>query len=932
MPMFSIERLEVVHWDWWERFTIPLDANIVTIVGPNGSGKTTLLDALRTVLAIDCSAGRDYKRYVRRADRPYAWLRLVADNTRNSQGQLAFWPLTSPKVTLFCRIRKKGGDWERNYGIGAGDVPVEQAEQDGAVTWIGVRQYAAQLDGAGLTRAIKRVLALDQGHTDKLCEYSGRQLLDLVFDVFGDREVLDNYDAARDDQNAVARELDELKVQLAHLHTKLQAAESDVNSYNDYNRLNDELGDLVGQWQPRSKLVELADSLRGGRAQLLGKRRERRDAAAQLQEQRTRLATLTQELEQARTQEEQAKGDYERLQSEEKPILRALGAAAATLAQREALLARIATQTPDFDVERLRRRQFEIEQRIGELDNERAELDARMSSMDAGRRPMPPEVASFRAELDRAGIRHVGLSEIVEITDERWQNAVEAVLAGVRHLILLEDPQDRAAAWRLGERLRYRHYVVPDRADVDHVRSGSLLECINFTAPPPVWLSRLLNDIQCVESVEHGAKLPDSQSWITPSAYQRERRGARDISVKDSYFGAQAGAQARRKLGELQDEVDALYAQRASLSKRISELQSRLAGIDAAQELSAREPEFEAAQAEHDRLSGQAATLTANRENAAHQYYTLSQTRTPLERDQARAEEGLELSEQRDRQLFGDLDAARRSHVDTVLRWRALRASSPLAWYQRAGLAECRERYDSPKMVEHEIERLEQRKQSSRFVTDAQCLMVRDKLQLDHRQLEDRIEQQDAHLERARQSTDRARAQYLSVLRTTIRLYARNLEKLGALAGIQVEVRFPNLSNDDLSLTHAALEVQFDFDQKGMIGLNDGEASGGQQVMKSMILLVGLLMEDDQTQGGFVFIDEPFAHLDVFNIDKVGAFLQATRAQYIVTTPNTHNVNVFQPSELTLLTQKRKSSSKFAPPVAFLRRGRDEVAATTAAV
>jgi chromosome segregation protein len=103
-------------------------------------------------------------------------------------------------------------------------------------------------------------------------------------------------------------------------------------------------------------------------------------------------------------------------------------------------------------------------------------------------------------------------------------------------------------------------------------------------------------------------------------------------------------------------------------------------------------------------------------------------------------------------------------------------------------------------------------------------------------------------------------------------------------------------------------------------------------VMKSMILLVGLLMEDDQTQGGFVFIDEPFAHLDVFNIDKVGAFLQATRAQYIVTTPNTHNVNVFQPSELTLLTQKRKSSSKFAPPVAFLRRGRDEVAATTAAV
>ena len=104
-----------------------------------------------------------------------------------------------------------------------------------------------------------------------------------------------------------------------------------------------------------------------------------------------------------------------------------------------------------------------------------------------------------------------------------------------------------------------------------------------------------------------------------------------------------------------------------------------------------------------------------------------------------------------------------------------------------------------------------------------------------------------------------------------------------------------------------------------MIGLNDGEASGGQQVMKSMILLVALMMEDD-TGGGFVFIDEPFAHLDIFNIDKVGSFLQATRAQYIVTTPNTHNVNVFKPSELTLVTQKRRAGASFAPPVAFLRR------------
>ncbi|NOT69251.1 MAG: AAA family ATPase [Methylophilaceae bacterium] len=48
--MFNFRSLELVHWDFWQRFSLPLDTQIITIVGPNGSGKTTLLDALRTLL------------------------------------------------------------------------------------------------------------------------------------------------------------------------------------------------------------------------------------------------------------------------------------------------------------------------------------------------------------------------------------------------------------------------------------------------------------------------------------------------------------------------------------------------------------------------------------------------------------------------------------------------------------------------------------------------------------------------------------------------------------------------------------------------------------------------------------------------------------------------------------------------------------------
>lgn len=136
---------------------------------------------------------------------------------------------------------------------------------------------------------------------------------------------------------------------------------------------------------------------------------------------------------------------------------------------------------------------------------------------------------------------------------------------------------------------------------------------------------------------------------------------------------------------------------------------------------------------------------------------------------------------------------------------------------------------------------------------------------------------------------------------------------------MDVDCPVPHLENDDSGLSSAGLEVRFDFDRKGAVGLNDGEASGGQQVMKSLILLIALLM-DDARPGGFVFIDEPFAHLDIANIDRVGSFLRATRAQYLITSPVTHNANVFAPAQLTLVTRKKKPGDDWAPPIGLIQR------------
>lgn len=142
--MFQMKSVEMVHWDFWQRLTVPLDAQIVTIIGPNGSGKTTLLDAMRTLLAIKCSGKRDYKRYVRNNKEPFAYLRGVVDNPRRPSGGLyptPFFPIVSDTVTLLCRVKKQGGDWVRHYAILDGDVALELAE--GQAQWLGCRNTAA---------------------------------------------------------------------------------------------------------------------------------------------------------------------------------------------------------------------------------------------------------------------------------------------------------------------------------------------------------------------------------------------------------------------------------------------------------------------------------------------------------------------------------------------------------------------------------------------------------------------------------------------------------------------------------------------------------------------------------------------------------------------------------------------------------------------
>ena len=931
--MFHLQSLELLHWDYCQRLTLPLDGSIITVAGPNGSGKTTLLDAMRTLLGLDCSGGRNYKTYARHANADSAWLRATVDNRpRNRQSSnrpFARCLLYSDVVTLACRIDRNGGDWTRRYLMVEGDVSIEQLIERGDREWLGIDNWRKRLEGAGLSRAIAKVLALEQGQTDRLCEYSPKELLRLVFDVFGDQDVLDRYDEARTHQKQLLQEVEGAERELSHGKAQRAELESRVNLYRQYElkcqereTLATEVVPVLASHETRKSLANKLRELHRQRLQSADDRRQhsqvKSDLLQRLQDQ-TEAAARVEDLEaQVRT--------ARRLQEEARDAERPVEA----LVKRADELQGLAVV--EGDGEKLTLRIAELSEHKQKLSTQWQRLkdqrDDAQRAYDAlkGQRqaPPPPEVQRFRRVLDEAGIAHHLIADIIEITDEKWRAAAEGVLRGSRWVVVLAKSGQEAQAMALAEKERFRHYIVADAEDAPaKPDADSLLAVLNFSAPAPHWLLRQLGNIRRVASTDAGVKV--GGEWITPEAYHRDNRGGRSVWVDPSQhqFGATAIATRRQsienRLAQLDEEMTRLVRDQAFFDRQLQDARQAAKGFTAAAELAEREAEFGEARRQLPVLKQARVDAGERWQQAETQLKRALVEQTNAQHAYKQAQERLAHLESRSAQHEREWQIRFDDIMAQALMSREVKLQLPRRWREPNRIAEMQGKYGNVTQARLRAEAVERELTEGQWETDPTVIEQLTLMNANVLRQEDELNQRKAANVAAAIAVDNARARYTDVLKVTVRRYRKNITELGHLAGVEVNAELPHLEGDDTVLRQAELKVHFNFDGKGSIGLNDGEASGGQQVIKSLILLVGL-MKDDETPGGFVFIDEPFAHLDVRNIQLVGHFLRSTRAQYVLTTPITHNVEVFEPADVTLVTAKKPKGARWAPPIGVLQR------------
>jgi len=449
-------------------------------------------------------------------------------------------------------------------------------------------------------------LSLEQGQTDKLCELSERELLKLVFEVFGDEEVLMRYQEARHHQEQTTRELQDTENNLKAQENHLQSYETRVNRFLEWQRLNQERNTLMSETKPRLDFYLLSDETeRAGRALEAGQRERQlkiEERSAKQTEQQ-RMLTAIENL----TIQKQATEISEKEINDQLQVMRkAEGRLELLLEQYESLKKQSVNSGAKVGVadnlQKLEQQQAEVKSTLYGLLQQEKQLQETLENLANGKRADPFDVANFRQALDKAGIAHDLLTDLVEITDTSWQSAVEAVLASSAHIVLLADKKDEARALSLGEQLKYRHYIVPEHAPPPLAPKGSLLEIVKFSRDVPEWVFRVLAGITRVEDAKAGASLPRNEDWVTRQGYLRERRGGRFAAPDQPRFGRARLEALRDELEKIKRNIEPLQTQMRTIGSDIQQIKDLLAGVDATTQLAARAAEFAEAKTQYDTL------------------------------------------------------------------------------------------------------------------------------------------------------------------------------------------------------------------------------------------------------------------------------------------------------------------------------------------
>jgi chromosome segregation ATPase len=930
--MFKILRLSFSNWDCWRPVSVPLDEAIVMLAGPNGSGKTTFLDGIRIILnAPRLSTKRRRNKYMK-DKRKMTMVSALVSNF-DAQGGRPFRCLNihEDEVTLACVLVPTNTGVDSRYVIIPGDATFQeiQAAFQGNKTYQ-PGEYSDILFKAGVSRSLLSILAIEQGETNKLCERSPQELFSYVMQIKGQRQVFERYSEAKDGYHRALSELEEQNKRLTVEQAALSKLERQKQEYDIFVDKQQQIEQYKVQLLPMaeykealSELKRLGPDLENGQQRLEAMKADQEKLKAFFAKEIQAKEELTKAFAETRDRERALETERQNVAGDGRALDQAIG--------RLEGIKQVAERVYEEDMEALEADQEVAEEavaaaraQLNSLEEQKRELMGVLASLQKGQVVYPPFVRDMRETLAHADIPATLVAEALEVTDPRWQVAVESIVGGDRFNWIVNS-EHHLGAMDVARRAKYRHYMVePARELPPQPRAGSALSVVKvLDKRVPRWILDKLNDTALVDDVAAGkATLGKFNAAITVDGYKVDRRGGIFIGVRpgECYLG-QMGVATRAKEGlvrldEIEEEAKAVKQDLALYTRELAERRQAIADQHKRLEWEAKRPEYEAIMAEREtwqtRLSNLESELKLLREAMVSQGQKLA----AADREAHQAENELARGQR-------EIDSLSASLANRGPQLRSIQATIQRMEDQlppEARTPEVLKQVPVPDVVRLRIQEMSRELEMYPGCQEASIVLLYEKQAENVHAQEAFVNRRLGEVSAGEEELKACRQSYIRLVEQVLAEYKENALTLAAKANINLHMELPKLSVEDDGIEKAGLHVQVAYDGKDLRPLSDPDLSGGQKVIVSLLLLMALVDGDGGANGpGFFILDEPFAHLSVERIDEVGDFLKNSRAQFILTTPTTHNHNVFNPAKLTITLFKKPHNEPQAPPPVICR-------------
>ncbi|MGN9911126.1 hypothetical protein ACTMTJ_26575 [Phytohabitans sp. LJ34] len=933
--MPQIEEAQFVYWGSMRPDIIPLAAPGITMaVGPNGSGKSCWLDGLKIILGVsDLSGHRTPGSYIFNgkpsgvpADQ--AWLRATFANPRHPGQSHRVFAVAGPgldveHVTVVCRVR---GD-KRQYLFLPGRVTWGadvNAELDDLMErypeskWKGPDQYDTILTRAGVTKALRGVLALPQGATDRLVAERPSGLMKRLLDLTGRQETLEKFRLAKVKHDEAV---------IAHRDAKRRYEQKQI----DVERLGIQLSQHRAWMRDRTRLTEIDEVLLPA-ARHFEADNDLDAIKREIKSKEADQARLHQEAEELQREHRTAEQDLALLTQQLPGVTRCRKALEGDLSEANTMYgqarerfarawdelrsARAATgglTVPDVDAQVV-----EAEAELAAAlharqdaggDHERSHADG--ERIRRGGTLAPPAVRAFLDQLRAIGVSASTVGDLLEATadDDAHAEHMQAALGDTIWGILVPDGQYRSACQQAIDAA----YTWP----IIRRGTGAPLDILTTAAPPELHgLLAHLDATAAANMDEVGHLNANGTPATTTNGMRHGPVVSRLTPVRDPVLHPDARA---RTMAQLENAADQARRQSDEIDAAVPSLRYRLSQAYA---LSETVRGLESTRLDFRVACGDLARIRLGRNMIGNELTRVGRQERELlgriERDKAEVNKLAEKAKARKsegEQAVTELEVLNKKRVACEIDL----ADHPLP-PQYTGTETARLK---PAELQLERDRLAlDVADTARYPLDVRDPIIVSQHEAEKDRLvsvEELITDKSGEMEKRARLVQSARASYDEHIRAVVRELRARFIEICQIAGIVGDIRLvpgdvPDEYGVDVLVAHKAGE--------NPVSYQDDSHSGGQGTKISILLLLAAMSLGRTAD--LLIVDEHKAHLDGTNNSQIIEIMRnlGTKVQFVLSAPTNAKDTDEEADwcDVQVSFLPREPGAAFSPPVRLMSR------------